>query len=158
MLVYRGGILSTPHDPSPQPTVPQQPYAPQQVPVQQGFPQQGFPAPQQAHTQRPAYQQPAQVQRPAFASQVTTLGGTNTYAVLAIILAFIAPLAGIIFGHLGLNQIKRNGDAGRGIALTGLVLGYAYFVSIALFLFAYAFFIFAIIGSMGAAFSDYSTY
>ena len=89
-------------------------------------------------------------------SQPTTLGATNTFALLAIVFAFVSPLAGIIFGHLGLGQIKRNGDAGRGIALTGLIISYAAFVMIALFVMAYAFMIFAVIGTMGAAFNDYS--
>lgn len=61
---------------------------------------------------------------PARQPVATTVKDTNTYALVAVILAFIAPLAGIIFGHLGLNQIKRTGDAGRGLALTAVIYGY----------------------------------
>ena len=102
----------------------------------------------QQHAQRPA--------QPVQPSQVTTLGGTNTFALLAIFFAFISPIAGIIFGHMGLSQIKRTGDAGRGIGLTGLIISYAALVFVALFMFAYAFMIFALIGTMGSAFNDYT--
>lgn len=36
----------------------------------------------------------------------------------------LASIAGIITGHIALSQIKRTGVAGRGMAVTGLVLGY----------------------------------
>lgn len=87
-------------------------------------------------------------------STATTLGATNTFALLAIVFAFIAPLAGIIFGHMGLSQIKRNGDAGRGIALTGLIISYAYFVLVALIVVAYVGVIFMIVGTMGAVLGE----
>ena len=61
---------------------------------------------------------------PARRPVATTLKDTNTYALVAVILAFLSPIAGIIFGHLGLNQIKRTGDAGRGLALTAVIYGY----------------------------------
>lgn len=115
------------------------------------------PAPQQ---QAQAYHAPYQQSRPLqqqVPSTATTLGTTNTFAFLAIIFAFTVPLAGIIFGHMGLSQIKRTGDAGRGIALTGLIIGYAAFVSVVLFLLLYALMIFAFIGAIGSAgdvFSD----
>lgn len=167
--------MSTPHTPESQPGAqpgaqPQQPqptyaqqqgYAQQQA--QQHAMQQAQAQAQQAHQQSSYAQQQAQQQaygqqpaRPAQQAQVTTLGGTNTFAFLAIIFAFISPLAGIIFGHMGLSQIKRNGDAGRGIGLTGLIISYASFVLIGLFIFAYAFMIIAMIGTMGAAFDDYT--
>lgn len=51
-------------------------------------------------------------------------GGTNSMAVVALIMGLtVAPL-GIIFGHIGLSQIKRTGEGGRGLAVAGLVLGY----------------------------------
>ncbi len=33
-------------------------------------------------------------------------------------------IAAIIFGHIALRQIRRTGERGRGLALTGLILGY----------------------------------
>lgn len=98
----------------------------------------------------PAGSAPYRPQSAPVASTATTLGQTNTYALLAIVFAFLAPLAGIIFGHLGLGQIKRTGDAGRGIALTGLIISYAYFVFLAMFVILYVGFIFAMIGAIGS--------
>ena len=39
-------------------------------------------------------------------------------------LPFIGWLVAIITGHLSLGEIKRSGQAGHGMAVTGLVLGY----------------------------------
>ena len=109
--------------------------------------------PQQNEQGQP-YRASAQVARP---QQATTMGQTNTFAVLAIIFAFVAPLAGIIFGHLSLNQIKRNGDAGRGIGLTGLIISYAYFLIIAFFVIFYIGMMIMMFGAMGAAFSEFDS-
>ena len=44
-------------------------------------------------------------------------------AIVALIMGLtVAPL-GIIFGHIGLSQIKRTGEGG-GLAIAGLILGY----------------------------------
>ena len=88
----------------------------------------------------PAYQGVAVPQyqaQPAGRAIATTVKDTNTYALVAILLTFAVPLAGIIFGHLGLNQIKRTGDAGRGLALTAVIYGYCSLVLLVLFLIAY---------------------
>lgn len=138
-----------------QPTTPLPSYtAPQQSYPQQGYPQQPIAAAQQAAPL--ATPRPAPV--PAPAPTGTTLASTNTFALLSIILAFISPLAAIIFGHLGLSQIKRTGDSGRGIALTGTIIGYAYFVFIALFVIFYIGMIIMMFGAMGAAFSSLDPY
>ena len=45
-------------------------------------------------------------------------------AVVALIMGLtVAPL-GIVFGHIGLCQINRTGEGGRGLAIAGLILGY----------------------------------
>ncbi len=80
----------------------------------------------------------------------TTLAYTNTFALISIITAFISPIAAVVFGHLALGQIKRNGDAGRGLALTGLIIGYSYFAFIALFIIFYLSIIGLMFASMGA--------
>lgn len=36
----------------------------------------------------------------------------------------ITVIPGIVLSHIGLSQIKRTGESGRGFALTGLVVGY----------------------------------
>ena len=53
---------------------------------------------------------------------------TNTLAIIALIAAFVFPLAGIICGHLALSQIKKTGEAGHGLALWGTILGYVFTV------------------------------
>lgn len=57
---------------------------------------------------------------------------TNTLAIVALIsgisafvfLPFIGSIAAIITGHMSLNQLKTSGENGRGLGLTGLILGY----------------------------------
>lgn len=51
---------------------------------------------------------------------------TNTLAIVALIAAFVVPLAGIIVGHIALGQIKRTGEGGHGLALWGTILGYVF--------------------------------
>ncbi len=129
-----------------QPAAPAQPAAPygQQAPAY------GQQAP--AYAQQQSYRAAAPV--PA-APRGTTLAQTNTYAVLAILLAFIAPIAGVVFGHLGLSQIKRTGDAGRGLAVTGLVIGYAAIAFLIVFFVMYIGFIALAIGAMSDSYYGY---
>lgn len=77
----------------------------------------------------------------------TTLASVNAFAILSIIFAFSVPLMAIIFGHMGLSQIKRTGDSGKGIALTGTIIGYVSFAAIAVFLILYLTFIGLMIGA-----------
>ncbi|WP_407667606.1 peptidylprolyl isomerase [Mycolicibacterium arseniciresistens] len=49
---------------------------------------------------------------------------TNGMAIAALVCAFLFAPLGIIFGHISLAQIKRTGEDGRGLALTGLIVGY----------------------------------
>lgn len=138
--------MSTPDVPQQPETQPQSPTT--QQPNYQAQPHPGQPlAPQQSFT-TPAATPYAQQQVPA--SKATTLDKTNTFALLAIVLAFLSPIAAIIFGHLGLSQIKRTGDAGRGIALTGLIIGYVYTAATVLFIVAYVGLIFVMVGSIGS--------
>ena len=91
------------------------------------------------------------------AQQPTTLAYTNTFALVAVILGFLQPIAGIVFGHLALGQIKRNGDTGRGLALTGLIVGYvmvAFWVAFIVFYVVVIFSMIAGFGSMMSSFSD----
>lgn len=51
--------------------------------------------------------------------------GTNGFAIASLItgclgVGFIA----VILGHIGLSQIKRTGQDGRGLAIAGLCIGY----------------------------------
>ncbi len=48
---------------------------------------------------------------------------TNVLAIIALVLGFVVPVAGIVTGAIALSQIKRTGEKGRGLALGGLVAG-----------------------------------
>jgi hypothetical protein len=60
----------------------------------------------------------------------------NTLAVVSLVLGIVSyfalPVIGaigaIICGHLARAEIKRTGEAGDGMAVAGLVLGYLHFV------------------------------
>ncbi|TFD47090.1 DUF4190 domain-containing protein [Cryobacterium frigoriphilum] len=49
---------------------------------------------------------------------------TNTLAIVSFVSAFVVSLVAIITGHIALAQIRARGEAGRGLALAGLILGY----------------------------------
>jgi hypothetical protein len=54
---------------------------------------------------------------------------TNTYAILSLIFGILffipfGPILAIIFGFLALGQIKHTGEPGRGMAISGIVLGF----------------------------------
>jgi peptidyl-prolyl cis-trans isomerase B (cyclophilin B) len=49
---------------------------------------------------------------------------TNGLAIAALICAFVFAPLGIVFGHISLSQIRRTGEEGRGLAITGLVISY----------------------------------
>ncbi|MBU3994837.1 MAG: DUF4190 domain-containing protein [Actinobacteria bacterium] len=98
--------MTTPYDPNQQPAVPQQPAAQQYAAPQQPV------APQYA-----AQQQYAAPQQPASRP-------TNTMAIIALIASIIVSLVGVILGHIALNQIKKTGEGGRGLAIAALIIGY----------------------------------
>lgn len=53
---------------------------------------------------------------------------TNVLAIISLIascLGFTVP--GIIMGHIALHQIKQTGESGHGLALAGVIVGYALF-------------------------------
>lgn len=107
--------------------------------------------PETSAAQAPAYQAPT-AHPVKEHSKKTTMKDTNTFAVLSIILAFFQPIAAIVFGHMSLAQIKRNGDEGRGLALAGLIIGYASIVIVVLLVIAYIAFIAIAIATLGATF------
>ena len=53
---------------------------------------------------------------------------TNVLSIIALIAAFVIPLAGIIVGAISLGQIKRTGEGGHGLALAGVILGIVFTV------------------------------
>jgi ABC-type antimicrobial peptide transport system permease subunit len=74
---------------------------------------------------------------------------TNTLAIIALVLGFVFPLGGIIVGHIALNQLKRTGEAGHGLALAGTILGYVFTVFWIIFLIVYVVFIASIAANYG---------
>lgn len=60
------------------------------------------------------YQQP--YGQPAPASRF------NVLAIIGFILAFVFWIAGIVVSAIALNQVKKSGERGRGLALWGLIL------------------------------------
>lgn len=121
------------------PTQPQQPN-PQPENPSSGMPVPP-PAPPYATPPQGGYQpttpgyQPASYPPPAYG-----YGGgyvqekTNTLAIVSMIasivgfiwiLPIIGSIAGVVMGHISLSQIKRTNEKGRGMALAGLIVGYA---------------------------------
>ena len=100
-------------------------------------PQQGYGAPQPpAYGAAPAYgsapQYPGQAPYGA-APYPYAQQKTNTLAIVSLvasivgfvwILPFIGSLVGVITGHMALNQLKTNGEKGRGLALAGTIIGW----------------------------------
>ena len=73
-----------------------------------------MPYPEQAHDQ-PGHGQGAPGYPPV--SQKT-----NTMAILGLIFAFVFSPLGIVFSAIGLSQIKKRREGGRGLAIAGLIL------------------------------------
>lgn len=54
---------------------------------------------------------------------------TNNMAIASLVSSLlgwicgIGPILGVVFGIIALNQIKQNGQAGRGLALAGIIIG-----------------------------------
>ncbi len=64
---------------------------------------------------------------------------TNTMAILGLIFAFVFSPLGIVFSAIGLSQIKKRREGGRGLAMSGLILSIIFTligVLAAVFLFA----------------------
>jgi undecaprenyl-diphosphatase len=61
---------------------------------------------------------------PAGPVPAAATGPTNPLAVLSLVFAFVFSPLGIVFGHLAKRQVRRNHQAGDGIATAGLVIGY----------------------------------
>lgn len=136
--------MSTPQDPSGQygqPTQPigQQPPGPPAPYGQPGQPVQAGPYGQQAtpnqYGQQPSQygQQPSPYGQPQYGVP-STYGyppqrGTNTLAIISLILAFFFAPAGLICGIIARKQIKQTGEDGAGLALAGIIIS-AIFIAI----------------------------
>jgi len=68
----------------------------------------------------------------ARAGMVTPVAGTNGLAITSLacglgqfVFGPVATIPAIVFGHVARHQIKRTGEQGAGLALAGLILGWA---------------------------------
>lgn len=75
---------------------------------------------------------PTPIAAPTPPTVVVVAPGINGLAVASLVLGilwlyWLGSILAIIFGHVALNQIRRNphGSQGKGMAIAGLVLGYA---------------------------------
>ncbi|GMA24343.1 hypothetical protein GCM10025864_21020 [Luteimicrobium album] len=118
-----------------QPTYPQQPYQQPSYPS----PSYGTGYPQQPYGYAPGYPGPQRRNGLAVASMWTSIGG--------IITCGVGGLVGLILGIVALTQIKRDGTAGRGMAIAGIVVG-GVFVAL---------FVLGLIGGMVDGFTDYDS-
>ena len=80
------------------------------------------PATQYAAPQQPQYAAPQAPAAPAYQQSIATSEKTNGFAVASLIFGLLGGLLGLIFGIIALNQIKKNGGKGKGLAIAGIVL------------------------------------
>jgi Domain of unknown function (DUF4190) len=95
----------------------EQPYGQTPYPAPTGYGTGG----EQPYGQTP-YGAPPQYGPPMYAPVATT----NTLAILALVFAFVFPVAGIVMGHIAKRQIRESGEEGAGLATAGLAVGYAF--------------------------------
>lgn len=145
------------------------PYTPPAPPAYQPppYPQASYPsAPPAYGAGAGAPVQPAPGAPPVYGSAPSygaTAPKTNVLAIISMIasilgfvwiLPLIGSVGGAVMGHLSLNQIKRTGEGGRGMALAGVIVGW---VGVAISLLIIGLFVFFII--LGAAASSrYGSY
>lgn len=47
---------------------------------------------------------------------------SNTMALVGFVMSFFNSLIGLIFSIIGMNQIKKTGEPGKGFALAGIII------------------------------------
>lgn len=91
-------------------------------------------APGTAPSAAPAYGAPNYPAAPAYGYGYAPIQKTNGLSIASLIasilgvigvLPFVGSLAGAIMGHISLGQIKSTGESGRGMALAGVIVGWA---------------------------------
>ncbi|GAB20830.1 hypothetical protein GOEFS_132_00610 [Gordonia effusa NBRC 100432] len=99
-----------------------------------GYPQQPGYQPQAGYQQQPGYPPPGSPygQPPAGPESNTTNGLAITALIFGIV-PFCFGLLGVIFGIVGLNQIKSRGQKGRGLAIAGITCGSLWLVALVVF-------------------------
>jgi peptidyl-prolyl cis-trans isomerase B (cyclophilin B) len=59
------------------------------------------------------------------AGEGASVARTNALAIASLVAAFFLPIGAIVLGHLALGQIRRTGEQGRGLAIAGIIIGFA---------------------------------
>ena len=68
-------------------------------------------------------------------SQTAATVRTNGLAIASLILSILGfSIVGAILGHVALSQIKRTNEAGSGLAIAGIILGWVSFAGFLLVL------------------------
>lgn len=63
---------------------------------------------------------------------------TNVLAIVSLVTSIIGlSLVGVITGHVAMNQIKKTGEEGNGLAIAGLVIGYIGLAAFVIWIFAF---------------------
>lgn len=75
----------------------------------------------------------------------------NTMATVGLILAFVAPLIGLILSIIGLKKSKELGGEGRSLSIAGIVISCIEMAAIVLFVVVYVVIIVAAVGSVAGA-------
>lgn len=75
---------------------------------------------------------PAPAAQPAPAAPVAPAEKWNVLSIVAFVLSIVGfNVIAIILGFIGLSQVKKTGERGRGLAIAAIIIG---FVSIAIFI------------------------
>ncbi|MBG6084421.1 DUF4190 domain-containing protein [Zhihengliuella flava] len=124
--------MSTPQSGASDPQQPHQHQPGAQQPGQQpgtqqpGYHQYGYPQ----HQPGPQYPQagaaPAGPYGHPGAGYPAGMRPTNTFAIISLVSSFFIAVVGIVFGHLARKQIRETGEAGDGLAIAGLIIGYVH--------------------------------
>jgi len=78
---------------------------------------------------------------------------TNVLSIVALVTSLLGiSLAGVICGHIALNQIKRTREQGHGMALAGVIVGY---VGIAVSIIAIGIWIAVVVGMANYSYTNY---
>ena len=84
---------------------------------------------------------------------------TNVLAIIALIASCIGfTVPGIIMGHIALHQIKTSGEGGHGLALAGVIVGYALFAITVVFIVVYVIFVVGLVVWAGSNASEFKNF
>lgn len=113
---------------------PAQPYAQNGQAPQSGQPSQPYSQP--SYTQQQPYAQSPYTQPNPYTRPYPAYGAVppyenqsyNGFAIAGFVCSFFVALVGLILSIIGLNQIKKQGGKGKGLAIAGIIISAAQFV------------------------------